>query len=99
MKSLLAAVGLLAATATSASAQFGPPPFRGPPPSAPGYDRSIHPYEGRHHRECQEKSFRLHQFERRAAADGRLDRRERAIIRDLERDLARTCGGFRHRGF
>lgn len=99
MRHLFAAIGFLAVTATSASAQFGPPPFRGPPPPPPGYDRSIHPYEGRHHRVCQEKSFRLHQYERRAAADGRLDRRERFIIRDLQRDLARTCGGFRHRGF
>ncbi len=100
MKIMLAAIGLLAVTATTASAQFGPGPFRGgPPPSPPGYDRGIHPYQGRNHRVCQEKSFRLHQFERRAAADGRLDRRERWIMRDLERDLARTCGGFRHRGF
>jgi hypothetical protein len=99
MKIMLAAIGLLAVTATSASAQFGPGPFRGPPPPAPGYDRGIHPYEGRHHRSCQEKSWRLHQFERRAAADGRLDRRERAIIADLERDLRITCGGHRHRGF
>jgi hypothetical protein len=99
MKNLLIAAGMLAVSASAASAQFGPPPFRGPAPPPPGYDRSIHPYEGRHHRVCQEKSFRLHQFERRAASDGRLDRRERAIIRDLERDLARTCGGHRHRGF
>ena len=98
MKTLLAAVGLLAVTATTASAQFGPGPLRGPPPAAPGYDRSIHPSEGRHHRECQDKSFRLHQFERRAASDGRVDRRERMVIRALERDLARTCGGYRHRG-
>jgi hypothetical protein len=88
MKKILVAVGMLAVTATAASAQFGPSP----------YNRDIHRYDQRHHAVCQDKAMRLHQFERRAAADGRLDRREREIIRGLERDLARTCGGFRHRG-
>lgn len=88
MKTVLAAIGLLAIGVSTAAAQFGPPPWR----------RDEHPYAQRHHRVCQEKAFRLHEFERRAASDGRLDRRERFIIRDLERDLARTCGGHRHRG-
>jgi hypothetical protein len=53
-------------------------------PHRPGY----HPYEAQ----------RLHDFERRAARDGRIDRSERQIIRDLERDLDRSCGRYRHRG-
>jgi hypothetical protein len=99
MKKILTAIGLLAISATAASAQFGPPPFRGPAPPPPGYDRGIHRYEPRHHNFCQEKAIRLNQFERRAASDGRIDRREREIIRELERDLRRTCGGYRHRGY
>ncbi len=88
MKILLAAAGLLAITASSASAQFAVRPY------IPGQ----YPYEARHHRVCEEKAFRLHQFERRAAFDGRVDRRERRIIEDLERDLRVTCGGHRFRG-
>ena len=86
MKTFIAAAALIAVGATTASAQFAP------------YRRDFHPYEARHHDVCQQKSRRLHDFERRAARDGRIDRRERAIIEALERDLNRTCGGFRHRG-
>lgn len=88
MKALIIAAGLLAIGATSASAQFAPRP----------YLKNEFPYAERHHSVCQEKAFRLHNYERRAASDGRIDRRERETIRALERDLARTCGGYRHRG-
>jgi len=88
MKTVLAAAGLLLVGATAASAQFAPPPWA----------RGDHPYEQRHHRECQDKAYRLHSYERRAASDGRISPRERDIIRALERDLRRTCGGFRWRG-
>lgn len=88
MKKLLVAAGLLAVTATAASAQFSPR----------AWERNEHPYEQRNHRVCQDKAFRLHEFERRASADGRIDRRERAIIESLRRDLANTCGGYRWRG-
>ncbi len=59
------------------------------------WSRGAHPYARQHHGECQEKAFRLHRFERRAAEDGRISRSERAAIRDLQRDLDRTCGRFR----
>jgi hypothetical protein len=87
VKNILIAAGLLAVSATAASAQFAPRPY------TPGQ----HSYERRHHRECEDKAIRLHQFERRAASDGRIDRRERAIMADLERDLRITCGGHRYR--
>ena len=92
MKSLILAAGALLIGATAASAQYYPSP------SASPWARDRHPYAQRHHATCQEKAFRLNGFERRAGADGRLDRRERWIMRDLQRDLDRTCGRFRWRG-
>jgi uncharacterized membrane protein YebE (DUF533 family) len=88
MKFVLATVGLLAITATSASAQYG----------YGGYQRGFHPYQERHHSLCQRKAMILRNYERRAASDGRIDRRERNEIGELQRDLARTCGGYRHHG-
>lgn len=84
MKSLLAAVGLIAVCSTAATAQE--------------WRRDLYPYEQRHHAVCQAKAHRLHEFEIRAARDGRIDRREREIIRELQRDLDRDCGRFRWRG-
>ncbi len=86
MKLLIAASVLLAIGTTAASAQMMP------------YNRGVHPYESRHHAVCQEKARRLHDYERRAARDGRVNHRERDTIRALERDLDRTCGRYRHRG-
>ena len=86
MKSLIIAAGLIAAGASAASAQYS------------GYSRDIHPYAQRHHATCQEKSIRLHDYERRAARDGHIDRHERHVIHELQRDLDRTCGRYRHRG-
>jgi hypothetical protein len=87
MKLLIVAVGLIALGATSASAQ-----------RAGGWNQSEHPYAQRNHGVCQSKAMQLHNFERRASADGRVSRSERATIASLQRDLNRTCGGFRHRG-
>jgi hypothetical protein len=87
MKNILIAAGLLAVSATAASAQFAPRPY------VPGQ----HSYERRHHRVCEDKAIRLHQFERRAGADGRIDRREARIMEELRRDLRITCGGHRYR--
>ena len=86
MKAVLAAAALLVAGASAASAQHAP------------WQRGLYPYEARHHSVCQDKAFRLHQFERRAAADGRISWRERQIAESLRRDLRRTCGGWRWRG-
>ena len=86
MKTLIIAAGLIAAGATGASAQHGP------------WSRDAHPYQQRHHAVCQEKAFRLHQYERRAYADGRLSKGERQSIAVLQRDLDQTCGRYRHRG-
>ncbi len=88
MKSLILAAGVILIGATAASAQFAPRPWA----------RGDHPYEQRFHASCQEKAWRLNGFERRAGRDGRLDRRERMIMRDLQRDLDRSCGRFRWRG-
>jgi hypothetical protein len=68
-----------------------------PPPERRGWTRDEHPYQARYHRECQEKSHRLHSYERHAADDGYISGRERRIIRELQRDLDNTCGGFRWR--
>ena len=89
MKTLIVAAGLLAVTATSASAQFGPRPW----------SRAEHPYAQHHHSICQEKAIRLHDYERRAASDGRIDRHERHTIQALQHDLDRTCGRYRWRGY
>ena len=89
MKFAFAALGLLTLGTTAASAQFGPPG---------AWRRDEHPYAERRHHICQEKARRLHDFDRRAAADGRIDRREREIHNRLRADLDRTCGGFRWRG-
>jgi hypothetical protein len=86
MKSLILAAGLLAIGATAASAQYAP------------YSSGEHRYERRFHDACQSKSIRLHDYERRAARDGVITPGERRTIRDLQRDLDRTCGGYRHRG-
>jgi hypothetical protein len=86
MKSFMLAGALLVLGASAASAQYAP------------WQQGAYPYARRHHHVCQEKARRLFQYERRAASDGRISRSEREVIRDLERDLNRTCGGYRHRG-
>ena len=86
MKSLIVAAGILLAGATSASAQHGP------------WSQGNHPYAQRHLSVCQDKAFRLHNFERRAASDGRISYNERQTIFSLKRDLDRTCGRYRWRG-
>jgi hypothetical protein len=85
MKSLLIAGAAMVVTATAANAQYAP-------------WSSAYPYARHHHHVCQQKAIRLHQYERRAARDGRISHSERDVIRALQRDLDRTCGGFRHRG-
>lgn len=86
MRKLIVAAGMMVLGATAASAQYAP------------WTKGVFPYEARHHRVCQEKAFRLHEFERRAASDGRINPRERRIMVDLRIDLDRTCGRFRWRG-
>ncbi len=88
MHRLVLSVGLLAVAATAANAQFSPP----------RWEKEKFPYAQRHHSVCQEKARRLFDYERRASADGRLSRSERATMDVLRRDLDRTCGRFRWRG-
>ena len=88
MKAMIVAAGLLALAASSASAQYAPPPWA----------RQHHPYAQTHHQACQQKAYNLHQTERRAAADGRISNREHEQIRFLRKDLDRSCAGFRWRG-
>ena len=86
MTTLIIAPGLIVAGVSAASAQYSP------------YRKEAFPYAQKHHSVCQDKARRLYSYERRAKADGRLSFRERLTVRSLERDLARTCGGYRHRG-
>jgi hypothetical protein len=69
-----------------------------PTPPVVVFNKSEHRYSQRNHRVCQEKSHRLHSYERHASDDGYLSGRERRIIASLKGDLARTCGGHRWRG-
>ena len=97
MKKLALVAGLLACGAVDASAQsitlrFGPQPT--PPIWVPG----AFPYEVRRHDVCQRKAWRLREYERFAAADGRLSWRERRELNALRYDLDRSCGRFRWRG-
>lgn len=84
MKVLLVAAGLIVAGTAVASAD--------------PWSRGRFPYEERHHHVCQDKAHRLHDFERRARADGHVSHREREIMRELEIDLDRSCGRYRWRG-
>lgn len=87
MKTLVIAATLFAAGVGAASAQ-----------PHPRWSRDHHPYAERHHSVCQVKAERLHMFERRAAADGRLSFWERRELRSLQRDLDYTCGRYRWHG-
>ena len=64
-------------------------------PAVVGWNKSEHRYSQRNHRVCQEKSHRLHSYERHARDDGFLSPRERRTISALKSDLDRTCGGHR----
>lgn len=86
MKKIVLAAALVVLGATGASAQHAT------------WRRGDHPYAERHHSVCQMKARQLHDYERRAAADGRLSWRERRTVDSLRRDLDRTCGRFRWRG-
>jgi hypothetical protein len=86
MKALIAAAGLVLIGTTAASAD--PPRWR----------RDAYPYAERQHAMCQDKAFRLWNYERRATRDYVLTRRERETIRALQYDLDRTCGRYRWRG-
>lgn len=94
IKNLVLAAGLLAVGAVEASAQSVQ--FRiGPQPPPPEFRRDAFPYEARRHGDCQRKAYRLREYERYAASDGRLSFRERREIDSLRRDLDRSCGRFR----
>ena len=97
IKNIVLAAGLLAVGAAEASAQSIQ--FRiGPPPPPPRYERNAFPYEARRHDDCQRKAWRVNQFERYAASDGRLSWSERRELDLLRRDLDRSCGRARWRG-
>ena len=88
------------ATPAAAPAKPAPPPVTAKPivqsqPPHTTWKGDDHPYAKHRHNECQEKAFRLHNYERRAAEDGRITRSERATIRSLQHDLDRSCGRFR----
>lgn len=89
MRKLLTAGILAAITTLGASAAMAQQYQR--------WSRDVHPYERRHHSVCQQKAQRLHNYERRAARDGRITQQERRNMRQLERDLDRTCGRYRYR--
>jgi hypothetical protein len=94
MKKLALAVGLLTVGAAAASAQSVQ--FRvGPPPPQPTWNKGGFPYEARRHDRCQKQAWRLREYERFAASDGRISWRERREIASLRADLDRTCGRYR----
>ena len=85
MKRILVTAGLLMLGVTAASAEpYGE------------WRRGHHPYAERHHEACQYKARKVWEYERRARADGRITRDERADIITLRRDLNRNCGGYRY---
>lgn len=86
MKKLIIAAAILAAGATTASAQRYE------------WRQDRYPYARQYHAMCQDKAERLHIIHRRAKADGRISWRERRLVQALERDLDRSCGRFRWRG-
>ncbi|MFM9940168.1 MAG: hypothetical protein ACKVP7_11820 [Hyphomicrobiaceae bacterium] len=88
----LLVAGIGSASAQSVTLRIGPTP---PPPV---WNKGTHPYAQRHHGVCHNKSWRLHQYERYAASDGRVSGRERREIEALRRDLDRSCGRHRWRG-
>ncbi len=94
MKKLALVAGLLACGAADASAQSLTLRF-GPQPPPPRWERNAFPYEARRHDICQRKAWRLREFERFAASDGRLSGRERRELDALRFDLDRSCGRFR----
>ena len=83
MKAFVIAASLLAMGASTAGAEE--------------WSREHHPYAREHHGVCREKAERLHRFEHRARADGRITGEERHTIEALKHDLDRTCGGYRWR--
>lgn len=86
MKRVLLIASLLATGATAVAAQ--------------GYGewrRDRYPYAERRHDACQGYARRLHDYEKRARADGRITKDEAADMRTLRRDLDRNCGGYRQR--
>lgn len=97
LKKLGLAAGLLVVGVASAAAQVVTLRI-GPPPVAPVWVPNVHPYARHHHEVCHRKAWRLHQYERYAASDGRISWRERREINQLRYDLDRTCGRYRWRG-
>ena len=96
MKKLMFAASVLALCAVgavdaSAQRREGGARWEGghgaPPPGAWRFARP--------HSYCVDKARQLHEFERRAASDGRVDRRERRIDVELRAELDRDCGGGR----
>jgi hypothetical protein len=90
------------AAAPAAAAKPAPAPVKVfvpvPVPTLPTWSAGDHRYSKRNHRVCQEKSHRLHSYERHAADDGFISPRERRTIATLKTELDRTCGGHRWRG-
>jgi hypothetical protein len=97
MKKLALVAGLLAVGAVDASAQSINLRF-GPQPPPPVWSRGAFPYEARRHDVCQKKAWRLREYERIAASDGRISRSEQRELNSLRFDLDRTCAKARWRG-
>lgn len=88
----LIVVGMVPAVAQSVTLRFGPTP------PAPVWRQDAYPYARRHHEVCHRKAWRLREYERYAASDGRISGREQREINSLRYDLDRTCGRWRWRG-
>lgn len=97
MKALVVAAGMLALGATAANAQYKNEPWVKEYKVEP-WQKDRYPYAERHHRTCHFKAWRLWNYEKRAARDGKISFNERVTIRALKRDLDYTCGKWRWRG-
>jgi hypothetical protein len=83
MKTLIAAVALLAAGTTLASAQE--------------WRRDLYPYEARHHEFCQRTGREIWRLER-LVAERRSNHRERETLLSLQRERDARCHGWRYQG-
>ena len=81
-------LGLMAAGATTAPAQFS---------KIPDYDPKIHTYPPSRHGSCILKADRLYPFEHRAKGAAPLTLAEQDNVRRMKGDLNRSCNGFRRR--
>ena len=93
MRVMILALALIAASGTTASAQFRSKNFT----RIPDYDPKIHPYPARNHASCVLKANRLAPFLNRQAGAAPLTAAEQTKAQLMRGDLDRSCNGYRAR--